>query len=119
MIMSVTALLALALGAAGAAAQPAAAGAAALMFAAFTGAPPSAAGAYDALSVADQKVAHALYRAEKPTSAARLVLTLDQIAARRHSGLGWREIFNHLKSQGLVRENTLAQIVGTQDPRVR
>jgi hypothetical protein len=117
-IAGVTAMLALALGTGGAAAQPAAAGAAALMLAAFAGAPPSAAGAFDALSAGNQKFARALYEAQKPASpAAHPALTLDQIGARRQSGLGWGEIFNGMKSQRLVREKTFAQVVSNHERR--
>lgn len=118
MIASATAVLVLALGISGAGAQQAAAGAAALMFAAFTGGPPSASGAFGALSEDNQKIARALYAAQKPASpAAHPALTLDEIGARRRSGLGWGEIFNGMKSQGLVREKTFAQLVSNHARR--
>jgi hypothetical protein len=116
MIASATAVLVLALGISGAGAQQAAAGAAALMFAALTGGPPSVSGAFGALSEGNQKIARALYAAQKPASPAAHP-ALDEIGARRRSGLGWGEIFNVMKSQGLVREKTFAQVVSNHARR--
>ena len=117
MIAGATAVLVFALGVSGAAAQQTAASAAALLLATLAAAQQTAAGAFDALSAANQKTARALYKAQKSASAVRPALTLDQIAARRQSGLGWGEIFNTLKSQGLMRETTLAQVMSHREHR--
>ena len=77
-------------------------------------------GAFDKLSVGNQKVAASLYEAQnaapfatgttRPTSTAR-PLTLNEIAARRQTGQGWGQVFRDMKAQGLVREKSLGQVV--------
>lgn len=70
------------------------------------------AGAYDRLSLGNQKVASALYQAQTPMmgTTAR-PFSLEQIAAKRRGGQGWGQIFRELKAQGLVHEKTLGQVV--------
>ena len=74
-------------------------------------------GAYDKLSLGNQKVASALYQAQsapastKRTTQAARPLTLEEIAAKRRSGQEWGQIFRELKAQGLVQEKSLGQVV--------
>jgi hypothetical protein len=75
-------------------------------------------GAFDKLSVGNQKVAASLFEAQnaatfataRPTSTAR-PLTLDEIVARRQTGQGWGQVFRDMKAQGLVQEKSLGQVV--------
>jgi len=74
--------------------------------------------AYDRLSLGNQKVAAALYQAQSsvlspsPARGARpRLLTLEEIASRRRGGQAWGHIFRDMKSQGLVHERTLGQVV--------
>ena len=73
---------------------------------------PNPSSAYDRLSLGNQKVASALYQAQTPVvgTTAR-PLSLEQIAAKRHSGQEWGHIFRELKQQGLVHEKTLGRVV--------
>jgi len=108
-----TALMLVAFGCSPAVAQSAA-GAAAFMLT--TLAVTSTAGAFDALSAANQRIARALFAAQPPAGrAAHPTLTLDQIAARRQGGMGWGEIFNIMKSRGLVSEKSLGQLITKHD----
>ncbi|MGH7305355.1 MAG: hypothetical protein ACRELZ_18890 [Candidatus Rokuibacteriota bacterium] len=80
----------------------------------------SPSGAFDKLSLGNQKVAAALYQAQSfgvaatvangSTPAAR-PLTLEQIAAKRRSGQAWGPIFREMKALGLVHEKSLGQVV--------
>ncbi len=72
--------------------------------------PPSS--AYGKLSLGNQMVASALYQAQTPAvgTTAR-PLSLEQVAAKRHSGQAWGQIFRELKAQGLVHEQSLGQVV--------
>ena len=116
MIASTTAAVVLALGVSGAAAQQAAAGAAALILATLATGPTPTTGAFATLGQDNQKTARALYGAQKATSAAHPPLTLEQIAERRQTGQGWTEIFNNMKSQGLVGGKTLTQVMSVPAP---
>jgi len=79
------------------------------------------AGAFDKLSPGNQKIAQALYEAQQtnntttpstsPSSSTSTPKTLDDIAAMKQSGRGWGEIFKDLKSQGLVTEKNLGQVI--------
>jgi hypothetical protein len=78
--------------------------------------PPASSGAFDALSTGNQKIARALYEAQRPSSTdgttATKSLTLDEIAAMKQSGQGgWGQVFKDMKSQGLVQEKNLGQVV--------
>ena len=55
-------------------------------------------GAFDKLSPGDQKIARALFEAQK-TNGGTAPLTLDQIAARKQH-TGWGEVFKQMKAQG-------------------
>jgi hypothetical protein len=77
---------------------------------------PVARGAFDKLSLGNQKVAAALYYAQSPRSASGAThasrrLTLEEIATKRGRGQTWGQIFRDMKAQGLVQERTLGQVV--------
>ena len=42
-------------------------------------------------------------------------MTRDQIAQERRSGKTWGEIFQVMKSQGLIQAETLGQVIGRYD----
>ncbi len=75
----------------------------------------AAAGAFDALSPGDQKIATALFQTQKSTSPAQPPLTLDQIAAQKQSRQGWGEVFDSMKSRGLLQEKNLGEVVSNQE----
>ena len=77
-------------------------------------------GAYDKLSLGNQKVASALYQAQSPGVAAKISsgspqasrpLTLEELASKRRAGQTWGQIFREMKAQGLVHEKSLGQVV--------
>jgi len=76
---------------------------------------PTPSGAFDRLSLGNQKVAASLYEAQNagtsPTGSTLKPLTLNQIAAKRQAGQGWGQIFRDMKAQGLLHEKTLRQVV--------
>ena len=78
---------------------------------------PTSKGAFDRLSLGNQKVAAALYYAQSTgdstngTTIAVRALTLEEIAAKRGRGQEWGQIFRELKAQGLVHEKSLGQVV--------
>jgi hypothetical protein len=118
-VIGVTALILLATAVAEAPAQQNPSGVAALLVAALA-ATPSTSSAFDSLSAGQQKTARALYDAQQRWNpSARLKLTLDQIAARRQSGQGWGEIFNIMKSRGLVKEGRIADVLDGAEHRPR
>jgi hypothetical protein len=82
-------------------------------------APPASAltstpSAYDSLSPGNKRIATALFEAQKSNTSAPS-MTLDQIAHVRRSGKSWGEIFQIMKSQGLVQAETLGQVIGRYD----
>jgi hypothetical protein len=66
-------------------------------------------GAFDKLSPGDQKIALALFEAQK-TTGGTTPLTRDQIAAKKKH-TGWGEVFKQMKAQGLVTDKNLGQAV--------
>jgi hypothetical protein len=96
-----------------------------LLFGAMSASPtsaqtPSVAGAYERMSTGNQKVAQALFDAQAaavtpapPGSGARAsrTLTLDEIASQKQGSQGWGQVFQVMRSQGLVLETTLGQVV--------
>jgi hypothetical protein len=70
---------------------------------------PTTAGSFDQLSTGNQKIARALYGAQRTDATG--TLTLDQIAAMKESGQGWGEVFKDLRSRGLITEKNLGQVV--------
>jgi len=75
--------------------------------------PPAPGGAFESLSPGNQKIALAIFDSEQRVgpSASTKPLSLDQIAQMKQSGKGWGEIFNGMKSQGLVQDRNLGQAV--------
>jgi hypothetical protein len=66
------------------------------------------AGAFDSLPPGEQKIAQALFEAQKaPAPGGPAPLTLDQIAEKRQGRAGWGEVFSDMKAQGLVAEKNL------------
>jgi hypothetical protein len=82
-----------------------------------TGQPATPAGAYEAMSPANQNVARALHEAQgltpvPPTSGSRKALSLEQIASMKQSSSGWGQVFKDMQTKGLLlKDKTLAQIV--------
>lgn len=73
---------------------------------------PAPTSAYSQLSPVNQKIAMALYRAQVKPSGASTAMTLDQIAAMgRSGGKAWKRVFETMKTQGLLQEKTLDQVV--------
>lgn len=69
-------------------------------------------GAYERLSPGNQKIARALWEAQRPAPTMRTKsLTLDEVAAQKQSGQGWGQVFRTMKAQGLVQEENLGQVV--------
>jgi len=79
-------------------------------------------GAYAKLSPGNAKVARALFEAQvttampmtktgATTAAAPKALTLDQIAAMKQNGQSWGKVFQTMKSQGLLADKNLGQVV--------
>ena len=67
------------------------------------------------LSPGNRRTATALFEAQKASLASVQRLTLDQIARERLSGKSWSDIFQVMKSQGLIDAETLAQLLGRHD----
>ena len=80
-------------------------------------------GAYAKLSPGNAKVARALFEAQlttampmtktggATTAAAPKALTIDQIAVMKQNGQSWGKVFQTMKSQGLLAEKNLGQVV--------
>src|SRR5438132_645329 len=68
-------------------------------------------GGYARLTPGNQRVVDALYTAQRTsaTGMGATGYTRDQIAAMKQSGLGWGQVFQRLKAQGLVKEKNLGQ----------
>lgn len=87
--------------------------------------PRKGTGGYATLSPGNQKIARALFKAQRSaatttgtkattrtgTTTAPKALTLDAIAAMKTSGQGWEQIFHRMKSQGLVQDKSLGQAI--------
>ena len=71
-------------------------------------------GAFEQLSPGNQKIAHALYEAQKRGAPG---LTLDQIAARKQAGTGWNDVFKDMRARGFVEERNLGQVVSGYEKR--
>ena len=73
---------------------------------------------FDQLSPGNQKIARAIFEAQKPPATgagagttAPKPLTLDQIAAMKQRDRGWGNIFKDLKQRGLVQDKNLGGAV--------
>jgi hypothetical protein len=81
---------------------------------------PTTTSAFHKLSLGNQKVAAALFQAQRSvvvalrarglTPASR-PLALEEIAARRRGGEAWGKIFREMKALGLVQDKSLGQVV--------
>jgi hypothetical protein len=69
-------------------------------------------GAFDKLSPGNQKIARALYDAQTSKK-----LSTDDIAAMKQNGQGWGEVFRQMKSQGLLKEKNLGEVVSRSNRR--
>jgi hypothetical protein len=66
-------------------------------------------GNFDSLSPGNQKIANALFDAQRP-SGTQTALTRDQIAGLK-STEGWGRVFKTMKADGLVQARNLGQVV--------
>jgi hypothetical protein len=97
-----------------------------LLFGAMSASPTSAQtatvdGAYERMSPGNQKIARALFDAQAAavtpvppgSSSGRgaRTLTLDEIASQKRGGQGWGQVFQMMRSHGLVHETSLGQVV--------
>ena len=71
--------------------------------------------AFDSLSPGNKRIATALFEAQTTSPGGAAPLTLDQIAHERRSGRKWGDIFQAMKSQGLIQAETLGQVLGRYD----
>jgi hypothetical protein len=71
--------------------------------------------AYDSLSPGNRRIATALFDAQKTSTTGTPTRTLDQIARERRSGKRWGDVFQSMKSQGLIQAETLGQVLGRYD----
>lgn len=77
-----------------------------------------AAGSFDKLSHGNQRIATAIFEAQKvSTPPVMQTLTLDQIAYRKLSDQGWGVIYKDLLRQGLVTEKNLGQTMKAYNDR--
>jgi len=78
-------------------------------------------GGYAKLTPGNQRVVDALYKAQRTSAAGSMAATgytRDQMAAMKQSGLGWGQVFQRLKAQGLVREKNLGQVMSQYNAAV-
>jgi hypothetical protein len=75
---------------------------------------PSLSG-YARLTPGNQRIVDALYKAQRTSAAGSMGTATgysrDQIAAMKQSGLGWGQVFQRLRAQGLVKEKNLGQVL--------
>lgn len=71
------------------------------------------AGAFDALSKADKRVAEALFNGQIVTANGKAPLSLDLIAASKHR-TGWGRIFSQLRRDGLIDAKNLKDLMRRQ-----
>lgn len=86
--------------------------------------PVTPAGAYEAMSPANQNVARALHEAQSltpvPSGTSRKLLTLEQIAAMKRNSTGWAHVFQEMQKKGLLlKDKTLAEIVNRHNHTAR
>ncbi len=74
-------------------------------------------GNFDSLSPGNQKIANALFSAQKPTGT-QTALTKDQIAGLR-STEGWGRVFKTMKADGLIQSRNLGQVVSSYQHSLR
>ncbi len=71
--------------------------------------------AFDSLSPGNKRIATALFEAQNTSANAATPMTLEQIAQERRSGRKWGDVFQAMKSQGLIQAETLGQVLGRYD----
>jgi len=71
-------------------------------------------GAFESLSAGNKRIATALFEAQT-TAGSATPMTLEQIAQERRSGRKWGDVFQEMKSQGLIQAETLGQVLGRYD----
>ncbi len=65
---------------------------------------------FNSLSPGNQKIANALFSAQKTAGTTRTPLTKDQIAGLKGTE-GWGKVFKEMKADGLVQARNLGQVV--------
>jgi len=70
--------------------------------------------AFESLSAGNKRIATALFEAQT-TAEGVTRMTLEQIAQERRSGRKWGDVFQEMKSQGLIQAETLGQVLGRYD----
>jgi hypothetical protein len=76
------------------------------------------AGSFQNLSPGNQSIAHSLFLAQHPTPNGPAPLSLNQIAALKATE-GWGQVFNQMKSEGLVDAKNLGQVVSGYEHQLR
>ena len=71
--------------------------------------------AFASLSQGNKRIATALFEAQNTTASGATPMTLEQIAQERRSGRKWGDVFQDMKSQGLIQAETLGQVLGRYD----
>ena len=71
--------------------------------------------AYESLSAGNKRIATALFEAQSTTAGSATPMTLEQIAQERRNGRKWGDVFQNMKSQGLIDAETLGQVLGRYD----
>jgi hypothetical protein len=71
--------------------------------------------AFESLSPGNKRIATALFEAQTTTAGGTTPMTLEQIAQERRSGRKWGDVFQAMKSQGLIQAETLGQVLGRYD----
>jgi hypothetical protein len=69
---------------------------------------------FDSLSPGNQKIADALFSAQRVRGTSASVMTRDQIAALRSSE-GWGREFKQMKADGLIQARNLGQVVSQHE----
>ncbi len=72
------------------------------------------AGSFDSLSPGNQKIANALFSAQKTTGTTLTPLTRDQIAGLKGTE-GWGRVFKTMKADGLIQARNLGQVVSQHE----
>jgi hypothetical protein len=71
--------------------------------------------AFESLSPGNKRIATALFEAQTTSASGATPMTLEQIAQERRSGRKWGDVFQAMKSQGLIQAETLGQVLGRYD----
>ena len=71
--------------------------------------------AFESLSPGNKRIATALFEAQNTSANNATPMTLEQIAQERRSGRKWGDVFQAMKSQGLIQAETLGQVLGRYD----